>query len=121
MATLKDRIKEQRELHDMTLKELSARIGVRDATIQRYESGEIVNVKHETICKMAEIFGVTPEYLMGWTDKTSRTTAAIPSAADRKILELLKQIPEEQKQLLLAQLEASVQFLKSRDSHESKK
>jgi transcriptional regulator with XRE-family HTH domain len=38
MATLKDRIKEQRELHDMTLKELSARIGVRDATIQRYES-----------------------------------------------------------------------------------
>lgn len=59
------------------------------------------------------------------TDGLSQTKqdliAMVPSSADRRILDLLKQIPEDQKQLLLAQLEASVQFLKSLDSHESKK
>lgn len=37
--------------------------------MQRYESGEIRNVKHETIVALAEIFDCAPAYLMGWTDE----------------------------------------------------
>ena len=36
--------------------------------MQRYESGEIKNIKHDTIVRLAEILNCTPQYLMGWVD-----------------------------------------------------
>lgn len=66
MAILNDRIKEKRLALDMTLLEVAEALGVQEATIQRYESGEIKNIKHETITKLAEIFHCSPAYLMGW-------------------------------------------------------
>ena len=55
----------------MTLLELANALGVREATAQRYESGEIKNLKHATVLEMARIFGCSPAYLMGWEDEMS--------------------------------------------------
>ena len=52
----------------MTLLELATALGVREATAQRYESGEIKNLKHETVLEMSRIFNCSPAYLMGWED-----------------------------------------------------
>lgn len=68
MATLQERIKERRLASGFTLLEVAEMLGVKEATMQRYESGEIKNIKHETIIKMAKIFNCTPQYLMGWSD-----------------------------------------------------
>jgi transcriptional regulator with XRE-family HTH domain len=76
-----DKIKSRRNELGFTLKEVADKLGVRDATVQRYESGNIKNLKQETISKLAEILNVKPEWLMGWTDsipdfsKTKRSTA----------------------------------------------
>ena len=53
MALINDRIKEMRLKRGLTLIEVADYIGVKDATIQRYESGNIKNIKHEIICKLA--------------------------------------------------------------------
>jgi transcriptional regulator with XRE-family HTH domain len=66
MGTLQDRIKQRRELLGLTLLEIANRLGVKEATVQRYESGEIKNIKHTTIVRLAEILHTTPTYLMGW-------------------------------------------------------
>lgn len=68
MATLQERIKERRNEKGFTLLDLADAIGVKEATMQRYESGEIKNVKHETVVKLAEILHCSPQYLMGWVD-----------------------------------------------------
>lgn len=66
MAEINDRIKEQRLLSGKTLLEVAEYLGVKEATAQRYESGEIKNIKHETIVSLARLFNCSPAYLMGW-------------------------------------------------------
>ena len=68
MATLQERLKERRTEKGYTLLELANILGVKEATVQRYESGEIKNIKHETVVRLAEILNCSPQYLMGWVD-----------------------------------------------------
>lgn len=65
--TIGQRIKQTRTDRKMTMEELGRIIGVRRATISRYESGEIA-VNSPKIEAIADALGVTPGYLMGWTD-----------------------------------------------------
>lgn len=60
------RIKMLRNSLGMTQDELGEKLGVKKAAIQKYESGGIINLKIETINKLAEVFEVTPAYIMGW-------------------------------------------------------
>ncbi|MBE5966983.1 MAG: helix-turn-helix domain-containing protein [Lachnospiraceae bacterium] len=116
MAKLNERIKERRLSSGLTLLQVAEEIGIKEATMQRYESGEIKNIKHETIEKLAKIFNCSPEYLMGWSDREKRLSTYY-DAVNKKIFEKtiaahkednenwtpeeLKKI-EEYKQLLLA-------------------
>lgn len=69
MPAIHTNIKMLRTKHNMTLKELADKLNVKEATVQRYESGEIKNIKYEIIIKIAEIFDCSPAYLMGWEKK----------------------------------------------------
>lgn len=63
-----ERIKALRLRRGMTQQELGEQIGVKKAAINKYETGLVVNLKRSSIIRMAEVLGVTPGYLMGWTD-----------------------------------------------------
>jgi transcriptional regulator with XRE-family HTH domain len=71
VSTIHERIKSQRLKSGYTLAEVADLLGVKEPTVQRYESGEIKNIKHETITKLASIFHTTPAYLMGWIGSDS--------------------------------------------------
>lgn len=64
----KDKIKVNREKLGYTLEELAKLVGVSAPTIQRYESGEIKNVRRDKIANLAKALSVSPAYLMGWED-----------------------------------------------------
>ena len=68
---INERIKSMRNLRNLTLLEVAEKLGIKEATMQRYESGEIKNIKHETIVKLADIFECSPIYLMGCCDNLS--------------------------------------------------
>jgi len=70
---INERIKEMRNARNFTLLEVAEKLGVKEATMQRYESGEIKNIKHETIVKLADIFNCSPVYLMGWSNRITGT------------------------------------------------
>lgn len=53
-------IKRLRKARGLTQEELGLKLGVTKATIQKYESGNIVNLKVETMKKLCEIFNVDP-------------------------------------------------------------
>ena len=58
-------IKKRRKELGLTLVQLAELVGLRDATIQRYESGEIQNIKKDTVLKLAKVLKCSPGYLMG--------------------------------------------------------
>jgi len=70
MAILNDRIRERRQQLGFTLLEIADYLGVQEATVQRYESGDIKNIKHDTVLRLSKILRCDPAYLMGWTDSS---------------------------------------------------
>ena len=79
MTKLQERIKERRMALNLTLLDVANLIGVKEATVQRYESGEIKNIKHETIVELAKIFKCSPQYLMGWSDSLNEPSDDVVS------------------------------------------
>lgn len=63
-----DRIKFLREQQGMTQEELGEKIGVQKSAIRKYEKGEVENIKRSSIKIMADLFGVSPCYLMGFDE-----------------------------------------------------
>lgn len=53
-------IKKLRLEHGMTQEELGQLLGVKKAAVQKYESGQVQNLKHDTIKKLCEVFGKNP-------------------------------------------------------------
>ncbi|MBU3195697.1 helix-turn-helix domain-containing protein [Clostridium algidicarnis] len=66
---MNEKIKIRREELGLTLQEVGEYLGVSKATVQRYESGEIKNLKLGSIEKLAKILKISPAYLMGWEEK----------------------------------------------------
>jgi transcriptional regulator with XRE-family HTH domain len=75
------RIKELRTLAGMSQEELGKRVGVQRAAINKYEVGSVTNIPLATIEKMANVFDVSPTYIVGWDN-----TASNPLSAEVKVL-----------------------------------
>lgn len=95
-----ERIKNLRLSHRMKLKEVSVKLGVTEATAQRYESNNIKVIPYEAIEKYAEMFGCSPAYIMGWEDETSVTLTADETA----MIVAYRQAPEGRKEAIKALL-----------------
>ena len=65
------RVKDIRKSKGITQEELGAKIGVTKATINKYETGIVVNLKRTVIEKIAAALEVTPGYLMGWNNEVA--------------------------------------------------
>lgn len=66
-----ERIKRLRLSNGLTQEELGNRIGLKRAAINKYEKGNVENMKRSTIEKLSSLFNVTPSYLMALDDNTS--------------------------------------------------
>ena len=64
-----EKIKELRETFEMTQEQLANKLGTTKQTIFKYENGIVTNIPSDKIEKMANIFRVTPSYILDWPDK----------------------------------------------------
>lgn len=62
----KDKVKTLRQKNNLTLEDVAKLVGVSAPTIQRYESGEIKNLRRDKIESLANALKCSPGYLMGW-------------------------------------------------------
>ena len=76
------RIKELRIIAGMSQEELGRRIGVQRAAVNKYEIGTVQNIPLKTIEKIADIFEVSPTYIVGWNNDCSN-----PLSAEVKIIQ----------------------------------
>ena len=111
------RIKMLREKKEFTLEHVAKCIGVATQTIHKYEKEVVTNIPLDTIERLAEVFEVSPAYLMGWVDEeeppTQReddiTDIIIRLRRDEKFLNLvetLNEYPEERIDAISAMISA---------------
>lgn len=62
------RIKERRKMLGMSAEDVAQIIGVSAATVYRYESGDIENMRTDKLVPIANALHTTPAYLMGWIE-----------------------------------------------------
>ncbi len=94
MAT-NDRIKKLREELDIEQKELAKRIGIDKGVMNRIELGSRP-VRDEELSKLADVFGVSVDYLLGRTDIRNYEEYTIAAHTDDRTQQLSD---EDRKQL----------------------
>lgn len=64
-----ERFQELLDNSSITYEELIKKLGIKSrGTITKYANGSIKNVSLPMICKIAEIFEVSPVWLIGWSN-----------------------------------------------------
>lgn len=97
--SLKENLRNIRIMNNLTLDEVAHKVGITKPTLHRYESGVISNVPSDKIEKLADVYGTTPAYLMGWSNEIKkprwgikipvlgRVSAGLPIEALEEILD----------------------------------
>lgn len=117
MMEIGKRLKDLREARGFTLEQGGDFVGVNKATVQRYEIGNI-DIKRNVAIKLGECLGVSPAYIMGWTDDPmDGAPAAGRLASDLQIIQnALEELNDEGREKLLdyaADLVASGRYIKT--------
>lgn len=66
--SLHDDIKQRRIELGLTMADVAQSVGVSEATISRWESGDIANMKRDKIVSLATALHVSPSFIMGWDE-----------------------------------------------------
>lgn len=66
-----DKLRQRRKEVGLSLKEVADKIGVTEATVSRWESGDIANMKRNYIIRYAEALRVSPMFLLDAEEQAS--------------------------------------------------
>lgn len=110
MGSLSSVLKQRRQELGLTLLQIAEMVGVTEATVQRWESGNIKNVRLEKVGKLAEILQVSPAALMGWAESPEEKQPASGqgglSPSEEDLIQLFRLLPDDLKAGILAQIKA---------------
>lgn len=103
MNDIGKRIKMLRESEGLSMEQLAERVGVSKVSVHKWEAGKVDNMKRTHIAKVAEVFGVSPAYLLGFEGKqTVAVEVERPaSSEERMLVYLYKLLSEENKARLV--------------------
>ena len=79
-------LKQERLRNKLSQEEVAKAIGSTKQAVYKYESGIVTNIPLDKIAKMADLFGVTPAYLMGWQE----------TKEENELIGLINQLNEEE-------------------------
>ena len=97
---MQDIIKSRRLELRLTLEEVGNIVGVSKATVQRWENGDIANMRQDKIAKLAKALQVSPGYLMGWESAKKSPSAEELFGDDKEgltIYKMYEDLPEDLK------------------------
>lgn len=72
------RIKQARNMRDVTLNDIAKKVGVAKSTIQRYENGKINSIKLPVIESIALALNVNPAWIVGKSNEMELPTQKLP-------------------------------------------
>lgn len=86
---IRDILKARRTELGLTQLDVANAVGVSEATVSRWESGDIANMKRSRIAALASVLKISPSIIMGWNEnpeiRLPSDDIIIPMPAMRKI------------------------------------
>lgn len=99
-------VKKYRKERDLTLKELAEKIGLTEATVQKYEAGNIKKIDVEMLKKISDALRVAPEQLTGWGDNENKNIQIKNQGTqEAKIIKMYSQLNKGHKQAVHSLME----------------
>lgn len=94
----------------MTLKEVADKIGLTEATVQKYESGNIKKVDVEMLKKLADALGVLPENLTEWDKEEYQKYREVKRGVEEaKVVKLYSQLTFGHKKAVRSLMESLIE------------
>lgn len=100
LKAISKRLHQARVDKRMTLEEVANKVGVSIPAIHKYERGVIANMPINRVKQLADIYGVSPGWIMGWEESENS-----PKTPHEELTELVEERPE------LYQLVETAKFL----------
>lgn len=72
------KLRDRRKELNLTMLEVAQRTGVSEATVSRWESGDIANMRRDKIVALAKALQVAPAFIMGWDEAVSAGNSTKP-------------------------------------------
>lgn len=96
-----DRIKSLRTKRGISQVDLADKIKVSKQTLYKYENGIVTNIPSDKIEAMAEVFGVSPAYFMGWDNGfADRVTVYADELKAQQVAELYRRASDRDRQII---------------------
>lgn len=118
MDKMPDIIKERRTALGLTLAQIADIVGVSEATVQRWESGNIKTVRYDNLVKLAEVLRIHPAEFYGWTATAQPSDL---SSEEREVLERYRALSPTFQKVFLTSLLTAAQAVQDQDKSEAGK
>lgn len=89
---IKNIIKNRRKELGLTMKEVAKAVGVSEATVSRWESGDIGDMKRSRIAALAKVLKISPNIIMGWKDEEDFKLGNLLSTNNEDMITLVNKI-----------------------------
>jgi|SRR5699024_6253423 len=93
------KIRQRRLELDMTLEEVGNIVGVSKSTVQKWETGDIENMRRDKIVLLAKALKVSPLFIMGMEEKEEKEKKHKPKTIAAHLPEGVELTKKEQKEL----------------------
>lgn len=96
------RLQQRRKELGLSYQELSERTGLSKSTLQRYETGDIMNIPLSKIDILAKALQISPKYIMGWQDNLNPLTISFSlTIKEKEIIKEYRSLNEEGKEKII--------------------
>jgi transcriptional regulator with XRE-family HTH domain len=92
----KDILKSKRKEFNLSQKEVADYVGVSEATVSRWESGNIANMGRDKIALLSKILKLSPSVIAGYADINDFETPFILTKEEKELVTAYRNKPEMQ-------------------------
>ena len=92
----KDILKSKRKEFNLSQKEVADYVGVSEATVSRWESGNIANMGRDKIALLSKILKISPSVIAGYADINDFETPFILTKDEKELVTAYRNKPEMQ-------------------------
>lgn len=102
------KIRELREAKGMSLEDVARLCGTTRQAIYKYENEIVTNIPYDRIILLAKALNTTPSQLFDWKEEKTNSPHDSLTEGEKTMLELFRQIPEDQQPVVLAMIRAAL-------------